>query len=735
MDVVMDQGQPAPENNGSGMVREEPQLDEATKSHISAWQGKLIQAKKFWSRNFDRMRADMDFAGGQQWVDQSEDDERYVANFIQRHIQQRTASLYAKNPRFFYKRKRKLDFELWDGSMQSLQEAIMQLQGAQQMAAADPMSAQMALAGAQQAMALIQDVEMGRQAQRIADRVGRTLELVAEHEISEQKPPFKTSMKQLVRRTLSCAVGYVKIGFERATTPRPDDMEKVRDYTQQISKLDQLIADAQDGECTEEKAEREQLKILLEQAQSGREVIVREGIVFDFPMSNSIIMDPRVRQIKGFVGARWVAQEFKLHPDDVKQIYGIDIKAAKHTTYVEGDARKTDFSGMISWTGHVGTDASKDQDRDLCAVWEIQDRDTGTTFTLADGYMGYLRAPAPPEVQLERFWTIFALSFNDLENDRDVIPPSDVHLLKHIQLERNRSREALREHRIAARPAMVSTVPLDDEDKVKLQTHPANAVIELQAAAGQDVGKILQPIQKPGVDPNLYTTDYLDQDRSLVSGSQDAALGLAGGSATATETSIAEGSRMTSVGSNVDDLDDFLQEIGHAMGQVLLTNMSPETVKKIAGRGAVWPQLSMAEIAEDLILEVEAGSSGRPNRAAEIANAKEIFPMLIQVPDIDPKWIAKELIKRLDDKMNIEEAFLEGMPPIAALGRMMTPMGGGAPASADPGSDPAQQGGAGANNTPQTPGSEMQGPPTPAALAGPGLREPFRSNMAPTRPQ
>src|SRR5690606_8896030 len=118
------------------------------------------------------------------------------------------------------------------------------------------------------------------------------------------------------------------------------------------------------------------------------------------------------------------------------------------------------------------------------------------------------------------------------------------------------------------------------------------------------------------------------------------------------------------------------------------------------------------EIAQDLILDVEAGSSGRPNRAAEIANAKEIFPLLIQVPNIDPKWLAKQLIRRMDDKINIEEAFLEGMPPISSLARGMTPLGGGAPASGDPANDPAQQGGQGAGNAPKAPGSEMQGPPT-----------------------
>lgn len=722
----------------SGMIREQPEPDAARRAMVERWQGRIIKAKKFHDRTFKKMRADMDFAGGEQWVDQVDDDTRYVANFVQRHIQQRTASLYAKNPRFFFKRKRKLDFRVWDGRPESLQEAIAAVTQAQQglMAnpamALDPMAVQMGMMQIQPHLDLLKDVEDGRNRQKMAERIGRTLELLAEYEVSEQKPPFKKQMKQLIRRVLTCKVGYLKLGFERITRRRPDDADKIRDFTQRMAVLEQLVADAQDGECSSEKAEHEQLRLMLEDLQRGAEEILREGLVFDFPPSTSIIIDPGCRQLQGFVGARWIAQEFQLTCDDVKQTYGVDIKSAGHTAYA--DDRKTDFSGMLSWTAHTDGERDPNQSaKDMCVVWEVQDKETGLVFTIADGYSDYLRAPERPEVELERFWTIFALTFNDLENDRAIFPPSDVELLRHMQLEHNRSREALREHRIAARPAVVSTVPLDDEDKAALANHPANAVIELTAANGQDVQKVLQPLTKPGVDPNLYVTDHLNADRAIVTGAPDAAMGMPGGGATATADSIAEGSRMTSVGSNIDDLDDFLQELGHAMGNVLLTNVSAQTALEVCGPGAVWPTLSAKEIARDLILDVEAGSSGRPNRAAEIGNAKEIFPMLIQVPGIDPKWMAKQLILRLDDKINIEEAFLEGMPPISALARMMTtPLGGGAQPTADPGSDPAQQGGAGANNAPRPPGSEMQGPPTPAALAPGGtVREPFRSNMAP----
>jgi hypothetical protein len=50
--------------------------------------------------------------------------------------------------------------------------------------------------------------------------------------------------------------------------------------------------------------------------------------------------------------------------------------------------------------------------------------------------------------------------------------------------------------------------------------------------------------------------------------------------------------------------------------------MSEEQVKAIVGPGAVWPHLTLADIADEIFLEVEAGSTGKPNQAVEINNWK-----------------------------------------------------------------------------------------------------------------
>ena len=172
--------------------------------------------------------------------------------------------------------------------------------------------------------------------------------------------------------------------------------------------------------------------------------------------------------------------------------------------------------------------------------------------------------------------------------------------------------------------------------------------------------------------------------------------------ATATETSIAQSSQSSATQSNVDDLDDMLTLLARSAGQILFKETSLPTVEKIVGDGAVWPEMTMEDIASEIYLQIEAGSTGRPNQAQEIQNAERIFPLLMQIPGIDPEWLGRELIKRLDDRIDLSEAFAAQQQSIVSQNQNQQPTQGA------PGEDPAEQGAEGGNNTP-TP-EESQAP-------------------------
>ena len=114
---------------------------------------------------------------------------------------------------------------------------------------------------------------------------------------------------------------------------------------------------------------------------------------------------------------------------------------------------------------------------------------------------------------------------------------------------------------------------------------------------------------------------------------------------------------MTSMGSNIDDLNDLMTQLARNGGQILLTEVSRPTVEKIVGVGCVWPEMSRQDIAQEVLLEIEAGSMGRPNAAQEVATAQRVYPLLIQLPGIDPEFLAKDLLRRMDDRLDLTQAF------------------------------------------------------------------------------
>jgi len=677
----------------NGIVRDKPDPDPARAALVKEWQDKVMRGKKHWRPSFDRMKEDMDFFMGRQWPDSYEKDDRYVANLIQRHVSQRVSALYAKNPKFVARRRQTMDFATWDGDMASLQSIQVAMQNA--MATGQPIDPVM--------MQTLQEVQQGFQKQRMVERIAKTMEIVAEHEINEQQPSSKSQFKALVRRACVTGVSYLKLGYHRVMEKEPGDVERINDITDQIATLQRLTADMKDGEFESTSAKMEQLKQLLKELSEREDIIVREGIVFDFPLSTSIIPDPKCRQLNGFIGAEWVAQEYILSCDDVKELYKVDL-GSNYTAYEENP------NGV-----------SPDGTEKKALVWEIYSKKDKLCYVIADGYPDFLKEPDGPVLDLERFWPFFTLAFNEVESDKHIFPVSDVRMLMPIQKEYNRSRQALREHRHANRPAYATYMgALSEEDQNRLKDHPANAIIQMNnLVPGKSVSEILQPIQHTPLDPALYDTTPLLDDMMRTVGTQEANLGATGNS-TATEVSVAEGSRMSSLGSNIDDLEDFLSDLARATGQVLLMQMDETTVKKIAGPGAVWPQLTAQDIAQELLLDVEAGSNGRPNKAVQISNWERLAPIMLQVPGMNPEWMLKETIKRLDDNLDPTEAIRAALPSIIAMNSAKTLGPQAQPPTGNPATDPASQGMAGSLNAQspmQAAGNDgPQPPPSPGQI-------------------
>ena len=629
-----------------------PEVPESEKNAVKEWTTRIQDAKKHWEKRFKRMRACQQIAA--EGADKEWSQDNYTVPILMRHINVSVAALYARNPTATAKRKKKVQFKLWDGNFASLQQAMTA-------AAGNPGSPPMPPSPENpqgspgsppvppdpNAVALLQEVQAVHQQNVLMDRAGQTLEILFDYFMNEQDAGYKQQLKASVRRTKVCGVSWVDLDFQRLMTLSPDRTAQIADVTSKIATLSRLLQDAQAGEFDEQSAEMDELKHLVEDLQTQPDMIVREGPVLGFPKADAVIVDPHCVHLKTLAGAEWLAQEYPpMSRDAIKEIFGVDI-GTNFAAYVDKD--------------------KKDEKEKLAVVWKVQNKKTQENFTICEGYPAYLKPPAAPNAKISRFWTLFPLVFNEVESDDDIYPNSDVWTARHMQREYNTIRQSLREHRIQNKPKY-GTVKgkLDEGDKTKLATAESGAVIELNSLnQGEKVGDILQQIETIPIDPNLYEVNTCFNDIERTIGSSQPDLG-APASTTATQSSIIEQGRSTTNSDNVDDLDDLLTEVARAMGELMLLELDNETVVRIAGDGAVWPQSppTRQQIAEDLWLEVKAGSSGRPNRAAELANMERGLPYLIQIPGVNPYPLGRRYGDLLD--LDVDDIVIEGMPSIAA---------------------------------------------------------------------
>ena len=275
---------------------------------------------------------------------------------------------------------------------------------------------------------------------------------------------------------------------------------------------------------------------------------------------------------------------------------------------------------------------------------------------------------------------------------------------------------------MANRPKYLNAAgTLEDTDKQKLASAPAHAIIDIAGLTpGDDIAKKVQRFPFINIDPNQYEVEPMFKDVLRSTGAHEADPGPPAG-ATATDSSIAEHPRQTSSADYVDEIDDLLTALARATGQLMLAELSKQTVIEIAGDGAVWPDMppTREEIAKELYLTVQAktGSSGRPNAAAKLANIERAAPYIIQMPGINPEPLVQEYAQLLD--IDMDKLFLAGLPSImarnAAAGRPAVQGAGGK-------NDPNAQGGKGGANAPHSdvnePGAQPAYPaPAPAGAA------------------
>ena len=382
---------------------------ESRKNLVNEWAERIRAARDFWQPSFERMRDDMRFAAGQQWGGQDDKNQfglkKYVANIVQRQCALKVASLYAKNPEVSAKRRPKMDFKVWDGTQKMLLQAQQQISQAMQQAVGAAQAGQPIPEPPPMAAAVMTDYANGMKQKALFDKLAETLEMVFTYQLDQQRPGFKTQMKALVLRAITTNIAYLKIAYRRDTETIPTSSTTIQGF---VEKLQRLIATAQELQADNTDPDsplvedlRLQAQELTSSAQTGdMQNVLREGLVFDFPPSTAILVDPACRCLEDFVSADWVCQEFVLTPEQVQAQWGIDVRGSSARQYVDGTVKdssgKSDAGLMTAALRAVKKFFGVWDKKAKACVWEIYCKTDQSKYVVCDGWPDFLEEPAAP---------------------------------------------------------------------------------------------------------------------------------------------------------------------------------------------------------------------------------------------------------------------------------------------------------------------------------------------------
>ena len=465
MDIVTEQEEPGiydsvPGENDSAP----PPIPESEKLLVGDLLEKAKSAADYWEPRFKHMRDNQRFVRGFQWPGDENPfsvNANYVANITKREINQRIASIYAKNPTFVARLRNRLWYEIWSGDEGELQMALV--------------SATKGTATPEQ-IALLEDYQAAELTKAKMKRVGKTLEVLFKHQLDEPIPNFKRRFKQMVRRAKINGVAYIKLGFQRLLETKPETSSRIHDASQKIAELEALAKQVSQKNSDETHTkEMEQLKHQMTLLQQEPKQIIKEGLVFSYPKSTAVFPDEECENIDGFVGASYIFEEHLMTPKDILKFFDLDVGENSGREY-----RK--FSKDLAQKDDQGAKRKRKTGNDYGRVYEIYDLDNQVLYWVLEGYDGFLKPPGLPDVWLEQFHPYYPLVINPLDDESDPYSESDVDDMRPMQMEYNRARQGLREHRQVNRPGYMGPKAFFSEREGQtLASHAVGQYIGLEA--------------------------------------------------------------------------------------------------------------------------------------------------------------------------------------------------------------------------------------------------------------
>jgi hypothetical protein len=500
----------------------------------------------------------------------------------------------------------------------------------------------------------------------------RTLELVL-NRYAVRGAHLKMRGKEAVRSALTSTTGWVKVIYQKDKRSDPLVRNRINDAQDNILKIEQLLRETKDeGQCDQYRAKMAELRQQIQALESQVEVVVSEGIVIDNVAPEHIrILDASVRTIDEYTQSSAIAHGVYMTVGAYKAAFG-GKEPPKKARRFNADAQ--DEGGDAPTEHDTGGRVGMDTDDELVLVWEIWSKDDLTVYTLCDGASEFCRAPYQPESLGQQWYPLFPLQLWRVNGY--LYARALVDNLIELADEYNTRRTVAAEHRRKNGPVRLfnKAAGITDEEIATINGRGAGTdVIGITTDPGQPLANQLGSLPEIPYNPQMYDTSDILRDIEMVSGAQDASRGGVNKAKTATEAEIMSMGMQSRTGEQLDSIEEWLTSILTYCAQLLLLNMTEAQIKAKFGEEAVWPELSKQDLFEQVMVQIRAGSTAKPNKMRErdqwlqfLPQMQEAIARIAELRQAGQDDMAEALIKvldetlrRFDERMSIRE-FIPG---------------------------------------------------------------------------
>ena len=563
--------------------------------------------------------------------------------------------------------------------------------------------------------------QTGQAAQRDRQLFAKTLQIVTQRLWKDGK--LKKCMKRVVRSGFSNGIGWFKAVMLFDTLKDPvveHDLNDVRDNLQRVRAAEEALFEPDPpGPQISREAKLKELELHMEGLTAKLEIVLRKGMAIDFVPSEQLQVWVDVRDIDDYLESCCIANEIyvlksevrakfpRLTEEDLRtattyyqkapQNYGerdtagpsapMGIELAGQDTQGFGTVTEaSQFSTSQSYAG-VNSDASG-RPTEYAKIIEAWDRRDNHVKTMLEGCKKWAKEPYTPQFASSRFFPYFKVDFFPVDGER--FPQSLTWRLMKLQDEYGSVRSNGRLTRQRSIPAtLFNAAQIEEQDMTKISTSTQAEFVGVKPQdPASDLRTLFAEKPMPRVDPDLFDTSQIIGDMEKLSGVQEALQTSQTVQKTATQADIEQSGFAARTTAERDCVEEALSDFARYTAELALQGLVRKDVVKIAGPLAFWPEgLPLEAITSLLDIDIEAGSTGRPNTAQEreawitiLPLVKELIMLILQTQGTPMAQAYTELLRetltRFDDRIDIER-FLPGiatdpmgapMPPDPLMG-------------------------------------------------------------------